>query len=143
MKYTPEFKLSIVKEAIETEQSSRELAKKYNIGSNTTILNWVNLYKERGESCFYEKEKEKEEKVEEKTEVPEKKEEEIVKVDCEEKEVEEEKNEEVNDAIETNTTEPPPTLSSVLKKSWKVGKMVARRKIAEFKSRKKRKEEEN
>ena len=144
MKYTPEFKVAVAKEAIETDQSSRQLAKKYNIGASSTVLTWTNLYKKYGESYFYKNEKKKEDFSEAKNVLPENQVEEVVEIVHDEKEMDEEKDEEIS-AVETDIIETkPPTLGSVLKKSIKVGKIVIRNRIKKtntIENRRKNKEE--
>lgn len=51
--YTPEFKVMVVKEAIESGCTLRILVEKYDIGGESTLRDWIKLYKERGESYFF------------------------------------------------------------------------------------------
>ena len=51
--YTPELKVTVAKEAIETGCSPRSLVEKYDIGGESTVRGWIKLYKENGESYFF------------------------------------------------------------------------------------------
>ncbi len=50
--YTPELREKIAKEYLAGHASSKELANKYNIPSNTTVRVWAQKYKEQGLSAF-------------------------------------------------------------------------------------------
>ncbi|MCM3567797.1 helix-turn-helix domain-containing protein, partial [Neobacillus mesonae] len=52
VKYTSEYKETIVLEYLNGGGGLGGLAKKYGIGSRQTILNWVNRYKKYGEKAF-------------------------------------------------------------------------------------------
>ncbi|WP_198008215.1 helix-turn-helix domain-containing protein [Bacillus sp. SG-1] len=47
-KYNEEFKKKVVTEYLEGNIGYGSLAKKYNMGSQTTIRDWVNVYKSQG-----------------------------------------------------------------------------------------------
>ena len=53
-RYSPEFKIKVVKEYLEGGISHDGLKNKYNLASKTQIFEWVKQYNEFGESSFYE-----------------------------------------------------------------------------------------
>lgn len=57
--YTSEFKVTVAKEAIETGCTVRSLVEKYDIGGESTVRDWIKLYKEHGESYFFRNQNEK------------------------------------------------------------------------------------
>lgn len=42
--YTDEFKLKVVKDYLGTEQSQREILRKYNLSGNSTITRWMRIF---------------------------------------------------------------------------------------------------
>src|SRR4051812_7701184 len=52
VRFSSTFRKKIVSEYLEGGGGSRELAKKYSIGSPQTILDWVNRYKKYGDKAF-------------------------------------------------------------------------------------------
>lgn len=54
-KYSPEFKLKIVREYLEGKISAAELAQKYNILSSGGVKGWIKEYRLRGKAAFQKK----------------------------------------------------------------------------------------
>ncbi len=52
VKFSSEFRAKVVLEYLDGGGGTHELAKKYGIGSHTTILNWVNQYEKYGAKAF-------------------------------------------------------------------------------------------
>ena len=52
VKFSSDFRKKIVSEYLEGGGGSRELAKKYSMGSPQTKLDWVNRYKKYGDKAF-------------------------------------------------------------------------------------------
>ena len=53
-RYSPEFKIKLVKEYLKGGISYESLKNKYNMVDSTPIKDWVKKYQEFGESSFYE-----------------------------------------------------------------------------------------
>lgn len=52
-KYNLEFKIKIVQKYLDGEGGYAYLTKKYGIGSESQLINWVNAYKEFGEEGLF------------------------------------------------------------------------------------------
>ena len=52
VKFSSEYREKVVLDYLNGGGGSKELAKKYGIGSHQTILNWVNHYKKYGDKAF-------------------------------------------------------------------------------------------
>ena len=53
-KYKPEFKIKCVKEVLDEHISQKEVTRKYELKTDTTIRRWIKKYQEYGEKYFYE-----------------------------------------------------------------------------------------
>jgi transposase len=48
-RYSPEFRLAVVRTALNEELSMREAAARFNISNETVVRHWVNVYKDAGQ----------------------------------------------------------------------------------------------